>query len=104
MSETTSWNPDRYAKNARFVADLGAPLLELLAPQAGERILDLGCGDGALTEKLRAAGCAVVGVDASLAQLRAARRRGLDVAVVDGQCWVSSRDSMQYFPMPRCTG
>ncbi|MGH7873788.1 MAG: class I SAM-dependent methyltransferase [Candidatus Binatia bacterium] len=86
MSQTTSWNPDRYAKNARFVADLGAPLLKLLAPQPGERILDLGCGDGALTEKLRAAGCAVVGVDASLAQLRAARRRGLDVAVADGQC------------------
>lgn len=85
MSETTSWDPARYAKDARFVSDLGAPLLELLAPQAGEVILDLGCGDGALTEKLRAAGCAVLGVDASWAQLRAARGRGLSVAVVDGQ-------------------
>ena len=85
MNETTSWDPDRYAQNARFVSDLGAPLLELLAPQAGEVILDLGCGDGALTEKLRAAGCAVFGVDASWAQLRAACGRGLNVAVVDGQ-------------------
>ena len=51
-----SWTPERYARNARFVSDLGAPVLELLAPQPGERILDLGCGDGALTEKIVAAG------------------------------------------------
>ena len=59
--------------------------MELLAPVAGERILDLGCGDGALTEKLVACGCAVVGVDASPAQVEAARRRGLDARVLDGQ-------------------
>ncbi len=52
-----SWDPDRYAKNARFVSDLGAGVLELLAPKAGEKILDLGCGDGALTVKLVQRGC-----------------------------------------------
>ena len=46
------WNPEQYAKNARFVSDLGMPVVELLAPCAGERILDLGCGDGALTKRL----------------------------------------------------
>jgi trans-aconitate methyltransferase len=79
-----NWDPDRYARNARFVAELGMPVVELLAPRPGERILDLGCGDGALTAKLAGLGCRVVGVDASLAQARAARQRGLDVAVVDG--------------------
>ena len=34
-----TWNAAEYGKNARFVAELGAPVLELLAPQAGERIL-----------------------------------------------------------------
>ena len=85
MANTTSWNPENYAKNARFVADLGEPLLELLAAKAGETILDLGCGDGVLTEKLVTFGCKVFGVDSSLAQLRAARRRNLKVAVMDGQ-------------------
>lgn len=82
---TQSWDPEQYGRDARFVSDLGAPVVELLAPQAGERILDLGCGDGALTEKLVAAGCAVVGVDGSAAQVEAARARGLDARVMDGE-------------------
>jgi len=82
---TQAWDPERYARNARFVAELGQPVVDLLAPQSGERILDLGCGDGALTEQLVAMGCHVVGVDASAAQIAAARARGLDVRVVDGE-------------------
>ena len=79
------WNADDYASNARFVANLAAPLLDWLAPQAGERVLDLGCGDGALTEKIAAAGAQVVGADASPELIAAARARGLDAKVVDGQ-------------------
>jgi len=80
-----TWDPNRYARNARFVSDLGMPVVELLAPQPGERILDLGCGDGALTEKIAALGCTVVGVDGSPEQVQAARQRGLEVYVSDGQ-------------------
>jgi trans-aconitate methyltransferase len=75
---TQEWNPTRYAENARFVSDLGQPALDLLAPKPGERILDLGCGDGALTEKLVAAGAKVVGIDSSPDMVAAARCRGLD--------------------------
>jgi trans-aconitate methyltransferase len=77
------WDPARYQRNAGFVAALGEPLLDLLAPAAGERILDLGCGDGALTERI-AAHARVTGVDASAKQVAAARARGLDAAVADG--------------------
>lgn len=77
------WDPRRYQENAGFVAVLGAPLFEMLAPKAGERILDLGCGDGALTEKI-AAIATVVAVDASADQIKAARARGLDAHVVNG--------------------
>jgi len=79
-----TWNPQTYAAHASFVAELGLPVVELLAPRAGEGILDLGCGDGVLTEKLVALGCDVVGIDASSQQIEAARQKGLQVFVADG--------------------
>jgi trans-aconitate methyltransferase len=79
-----TWNAQTYAMNARFVANLGMPVVELLHPQPGERILDLGCGDGVLTAKLRALGCQVVGVDASQELIDAAQRLGLDAILIDG--------------------
>src|SRR5262249_17165022 len=74
-----------YARNARFVSDLGQPVVELLAPQAGERVLDLGCGDGALTAQLAGLGCRVIGVGARSEQIAAARARGLDAHVMPGE-------------------
>ncbi len=82
---TQEWSAERYARNGRFVADLGGDVLALLAPRRGEHILDLGCGDGALTEKLVAAGASVVGVDGAPDMVRAACARGLDARVMDGQ-------------------
>jgi len=80
---TQTWNASRYAANAAFVPALGQPVLELLQPQPGERILDLGCGDGVLTESLAATGAQVVGVDSSPDMVAAARQRGLDARVMD---------------------
>lgn len=85
MAIAQVWDPNLYAHHARFVSDLGAPVVALLAPTAGERILDLGCGDGVLTRELVDRGCQVVGVDASPAQIDAARRRGVDARVMDGE-------------------
>ena len=76
------WDPDRYRRNAAFVPAYGEPALELLAPRQGERILDLGCGEGALTARI-AARAAVVGIDASAEQVTAARALGVDARLMD---------------------
>jgi SAM-dependent methyltransferase len=74
-----SWDPERYARHAGFVPELGKHVLALLEPRSGERILDLGCGDGVLSREIARSGARVIGADLSLAQLRAARAAGLEV-------------------------
>jgi SAM-dependent methyltransferase len=80
-----NWSAADYAANAHFVPALGQPVLDLLQPQPGERILDLGCGDGILTEKLVALGAKVVGIDNSPDMIAAARLRGIDARMMDAR-------------------
>src|SRR5277367_4692530 len=82
-SPTQTWNAAGYAANAHFVPALGQAVLDLLAPQRGERILDLGCGDGVLTAKLQSIGCDVLGVDASSAQVEATKKLGVPAQTID---------------------
>jgi SAM-dependent methyltransferase len=79
------WSPADYARNAAFVPQLGDAVLQLLAPQPGELILDVGCGDGALTERISAAGANVIGLDSSPEMVEAARARGIDAFVADAE-------------------
>ena len=79
-----NWQAERYSQHAHFVPALGQPVLELLKPAPGERILDLGCGDGVLTEKIAASGAAAVGVDGAPDMVNAAQGRGLDARLMDG--------------------
>ncbi len=58
--------------------------MDLLAPKPGEKILDLGCGDGVLTKKLADLGCEVIAADSSLPQVEAARKLGLNAHVISG--------------------
>lgn len=82
---SSRWSPVDYACNAAFVPALGAAALDMLDPKPGELILDLGCGDGVLTERIAAAGARVIGLDASPEMVEAARARGVDAFVADAQ-------------------
>src|ERR1700722_19302518 len=82
------WNAATYADNAHFVPTPGHPVLDLLQPRSSERVLDLGCGAGPLTEKLGALGTQVVGIDNSPDMIAAALQRGLDARVMDARALV----------------
>jgi trans-aconitate methyltransferase len=75
-----TWNAEAYGKNAAFVHGLAGGVLEWLDAKPGERILDLGCGDGQLTLRIAAAGAVVAGVDNSRQMVIAARSRGIETA------------------------
>lgn len=82
---TQTWDPQTYGKAGAFVHGLAGGVLEWLDPQPGERILDLGCGDGQLTLRLAARGAAVRGVDASPQMAEAARARGIAADVASAE-------------------
>ena len=90
------WTASDYAKNGRFVQELAGPIFHMLEAKPGERILDLGCGDGALTAEIRALGADVLGVDLSEELLAVARMKGLAVRKVDGHAldFVSEFDAV----------
>ena len=76
---TQTWDAEAYGQNGAFVHGLAGGVLEWLAAQPGESILDLGCGDGQLTARIAATGANVIGVDASPQMAAAARTRGIKV-------------------------
>ncbi len=84
-NRSSCWDASDYGRNGAFVPALGLPVVDLLAPRPGEVILDLGCGDGTLTQALIDAGAQVTAVDASADMVRAARARGIEAMVADGQ-------------------
>ncbi|MZI95333.1 methyltransferase domain-containing protein [Vibrio sp. CAIM 722] len=85
MTQSQVWNSSKYAKDAEFVSRLGLPVVDLLAPQRGEHILDLGCGDGTLAQHLVEYGCHIVGVDASDSMIDAAKSKGIEAYVKSGE-------------------
>ena len=77
---TDSYYRERYKTSLPSAERIVPLVVELLAPRS---VIDLGCGDGALTEKLIAAGCNVVAIDSSPEQVWAALERGIDARILD---------------------
>lgn len=69
-----NWDSSLYDDRHSFVWKSGASLIDILRPEAGERILDLGCGTGHLTSKLAESGASVTGMDSSPPMVAQARQ------------------------------
>lgn len=75
MSQNSPWNASLYDDKHSFVWKMAGALLDLLDAKPGERILDLGCGTGHLTDKIAASGASVTGIDRSPEMIRQAREQ-----------------------------
>jgi len=82
---TQTWDPQQYEQHGSFVHGLAGGVIDWLAPAPGERIIDLGCGDGQLSKRIMEAGAMVVGLDSSPQMAVAARHLGIDVTVGDAE-------------------
>ena len=90
FASTSKWDASDYARVGSFVAQLGGAALDLLDPQPGERILDVGCGEGTLTLKIIARVATVLGIDNSPEMIAAARAKGVDALLLPAE-------DMQFF-------
>ena len=84
-SHAQQWNANLYDSKHKFVSGLATETVELLSPKAGERILDVGCGTGHLTQDIACCGAEVLGVDSAETMILQARQNypNLQFAVVD---------------------
>jgi len=80
-TETNHWNPKTYNKHTAFVSQLALPVVDLLNPKEGERVLDVGCGDGTLAVEMERRGAKVIGVDMSAEMVEACYANGIDAYV-----------------------
>lgn len=75
MSSVNVWNADLYDHKLSYVSSFGKGVVELLHPQKGEKILDLGCGTGDLTYEISKSGAIVKGSDFSGEMIEKARKK-----------------------------
>jgi trans-aconitate methyltransferase len=84
-SNVQQWNANLYDSKHKFVSQLATETVELLSPKVGERILDIGCGTGHLTQDIASYGAEVLGIDSAETMILQARENypDLQFAVMD---------------------
>jgi trans-aconitate methyltransferase len=83
-NEHMQWNAKLYDQKHAFVTRYGEDVVALLAPQIGERVLDVGCGTGHLTAQIADNGAHVVGMDSSEEMISVAQQAHPNLKFVVG--------------------
>lgn len=76
------WDPVAYEQGFSFVHRYGADVMDLIEAPPGARVVDVGCGNGALTAALAERGYRVLGIDASPDMVAAARSLHPDIPFI----------------------
>ncbi len=78
------WDAGKYTADFSFVHRYGSGVIELIDADQGSSVLDLGCGNGALTKALQDRGYLAKGLDASADLLEIARENYPDIEFLHG--------------------
>ena len=76
------WNPDLYARHIEPRLPIIKETVNLLQLLPGQRVLDVGCGEGTVTQMLLEKGLQVIGIDVDTQQVLRARKKGIDARVM----------------------
>ncbi len=68
-----NWDSNNYTDNFQFVHKYGEELIDFITVEKGSFVVDLGCGNGAITKKLSEKGFKTLGIDASESMLEKAK-------------------------------
>ncbi|BFH17355.1 class I SAM-dependent methyltransferase [Paenibacillus melissococcoides] len=88
------WRPELYDSKLGFVSVHGQNVIGLLQPKAGEAVLDIGCGTGDLTARIRESGAHVVGIDKSEAMIAQARSKYPELRFIVAGSFIVQRRQM----------
>ena len=83
-----NWDAEQYTDHFSFVHRYGDDVAGLIDMNGVESILDLGCGNGALTARFHDRGVSVTGMDASEEMLQIARREHPEITFFLRRCRV----------------
>ena len=75
LKQSAMWGNGPYQRITETLTDIHDLVIERLAPESGDRWLDLACGTGAISERAAAAGASVTGIDLAPVLIETAKER-----------------------------
>ena len=81
QKQSVMWGNGPYQRITETLGDIHEAVIEELAPQPGDRWLDLACGTGAIAERASRAGADVTGIDLAPVLIETAKERAQELGL-----------------------